>query len=57
MTYTESFLSACDAEGNAPEWAIKQIFEDHNSELSDYNETHKGYGRENAESILDWLGY
>ena len=33
MTYEESFLSTCDAEGKAPAWAIEQIFEEHCSSL------------------------
>lgn len=57
MSYEESFLSTCDAEGNAPTWAIEQIFEEHGSSLEDYYETHKGYGREQGETILEWLGY
>lgn len=57
MTYEESFLSTCDAEGNAPEWAIHQIFKEHGSDLKDYYECHKGYGREKGKTILDWLGY
>ena len=55
MTYEESFLSTCDAEGNAPGWAIKQIFEEHGSDLEDYQANTPSW--ENGEAILDWLGY
>ena len=29
MTYEDSFLATCDAEGYAPAWAIRQIFAEH----------------------------
>ena len=38
MTYEESFLSTCDAEGLAPDWAIKQIFKEHGSSLTNFQE-------------------
>jgi hypothetical protein len=57
MTYEESFLSTCDAEGFAPGWAIEQIFEEHGSDLDEYLECHKGYGYDHGETILHWLGY
>ena len=56
MTYEESFLSTCDAEGHAPGWVIKQIFEEHGSDLPGFQAVHTTdwtYG----ETILDWLGY
>tara|TARA_B100001063_G_scaffold226510_1_gene236173 strand:- start:40 stop:210 length:171 start_codon:yes stop_codon:yes gene_type:complete len=56
MTYEDSFLSTCDAEGNAPEWAIQQIFEEHGSNLTEYYEYQKDMA-ENGEAILEWLGY
>ncbi len=59
MTYEESFLDTCDsATGIAPAWAIKQIFEEHGSDLADFYDSNKGqYGRENGKLILCWLGY
>ena len=55
MTYEESFLSTCDAEGLAPAWAIEQIFEEHGSDLEDYQASTPNW--ENGETILNWLGY
>jgi len=58
MTYEESFLSTCDAEGNAPEWAIEQIFEEHGSDLADFAESLPfNQSMFNGEAILNWLGY
>ena len=56
MTYEESFLSTCDAEGLAPAWAIKQIFEEHSSSLSDFQWANPR-DWEQGELILEWLGY
>ena len=56
MTYEESFLSTCDAEGLAPAWAIKQIFKEHGSNLTNYQEANPR-NWENGELILEWLGY
>lgn len=56
MTYEESFLSTCDAEGNAPGWAIKQIFEEHGSDLPGFQAVHTT-GWMYGETILEWLGY
>lgn len=56
MTYSESFLSTCDAEGNAPPWAIKQIFKEHSASIEDYYGPN-GYESDNGEAILEWLGY
>ncbi len=56
MTYEESFLSTCDAEGLAPSWAIKQIFEEHGSDLPGFQACHE-HDWEYGETILNWLGY
>ena len=56
MTYEESFLSTCDAEGIAPGWAIDQIFDEHNSCLEEYTMA-VGNGWDKGETILDYLGY
>ncbi len=59
MTYSESFLSTCDAEGKAPSWAIKQIFEEHGhneEDRIDYMAT-TGNQWDDGEMILEWLGY
>ena len=57
MNYEESFLSTCDAKGNAPSWALKQIFDEHGSSLADYY-AHIPEGKWfDGETILNWLGY
>ena len=53
--YRESFLSYCK-HGIAPMWAIKQIFEEHSSDLPGFQAVHTTdwqYG----ETILEWIGY
>ncbi len=55
MTYEESFLSTCDAEGMAPTWAINQIFEEHGSEFQ--NSKHTPEALLDGRAILNWLGY
>ena len=57
MTYEQSFLSTCDAEGLAPSWAIKQIFEEHGSDLREYVAANSSEQWDNGEAILTWLGY
>lgn len=57
MTYSESFLSTCDAEGNVPHWALMQIFDEHGSAVTDYTDTHPTNQIYNGQSILLWLGY
>ena len=58
MTYEESFLSTCDAEGNAPDWAIEQIFQEHSSDYADFVENLGfGYSMFNGKTILNYLGY
>ena len=55
--YCQSFLSTCDAEGNAPEWAIQQIMNEHGSSLilmSEHVPEDKWF---NGKAILNWLGY
>ena len=56
MTYEESFLSTCNTEGQAPAWAIEQIFEEHGSDLDEYTEQ-AGDDWDQGETILSWLGY
>ena len=57
MTYEESFLSTCDAEGLAPAWAIEQIFEEHGSNFTEFTMNTPGDQWLNGEAILEWLGY
>ena len=57
MTYEESFLSTCDAEGLVPTWAFKQIFEEHGSSLQDYYAHVPEEKWFDGETILHWLGY
>ena len=56
MTYEESFLSTCDAEGLAPAWAIKQIFEEHGSDLPGFQACHE-HDWQYGQTILNYLGY
>ena len=56
MTYEESFLSTCDAEGKAPAWAIEQIFEEHGSDLDEYT-SRMTDDWDSGKAILEWLGY
>lgn len=56
MTYVESFLSVCDAEGHAPAWAIRQIFQEHGIDLAGFQAVHT-YDWDYAETILEYLGY
>ena len=57
MTYEESFLSTCDAEGNAPAWAFAQIFLEHSRPADEYLEATPEPPWFNGQSILNWLGY
>jgi hypothetical protein len=57
MTYEESFLSTCDAEGQVPSWAIVQIFEEHGSQLHEFYSYTPEAKWSDGEAILDWLGY
>ena len=57
MTYEESFLSTCDAEGNAPVWAFFQIFEEHGSAPEEFIDNIDPSQVFNGEAILNWLGY
>ena len=56
MSYEESFLSTCNAEGQAPAWAIKQIFSEHGSDFNEYTEQ-AGKDWDQGQAILNWLGY
>ena len=57
MTYEESFLAICDAEGKAPAWAIEQIFEEHGHDLDEYNEIATDSEIDDGQTILHYLGY
>ena len=56
MSYEDQFRATCDAEGLAPAWAIEQIFKEHSSSLTNYQEANPR-NWENGELILEWLGY
>jgi len=56
MSYEESFLDTCDDQGKVPAWAIKQIFEEHGSSLTNFQEANPR-DWEQGELILEWLGY
>ena len=53
--YRESFLDVCK-DGIAPMWAVKQIFEEHQSDLAEYQAAHTT-DWQHGETILEWIGY
>ena len=57
MTYEQSFLDTCDAEGNAPEWAIEQIFDEHSADYDQFTDGVPEFAWSKGVTILDWLGY
>ena len=57
MTYEESFLATCDAEGKAPAWAIEQIFEEHGLDLNEYSELATDSELDDGQAILHYCGY
>ena len=57
MSYEQSFLDTCDAEGNAPDWAIDQIMREHGSSLILMSEHVPAEKLLNGQEILNWLGY
>lgn len=63
MSYAESFLSTCDAEGLAPLWAIKQIFAEHSNDATESISEYCAHCRATSQTwdygktILEWLGY
>ena len=56
-TYRESFLNICNDEGQAPEWAIDQIFEEHDADIVEYVTSTPEHLIDNGETILAWIGY
>ncbi len=56
-TYAESFLDICDAEGNAPEWAINQIFEEHGSDIDEFTDDTPEELWSDGQTILHFIGY
>ena len=56
MSYEESFLSTCDAEGLAPVWAIQQIFIEHSVDFEEFRQAHPTTW-DDGEAILNWIGY
>ena len=57
MSYEEQFLATCNDEGQAPSWAIKQIFEEHSADLDEFIGLATPQEWDNGETILHWLGY
>ena len=59
MSYEESFLSTCNSLGEAPSWAINQIFEEHGSDIDEYvlDCEKRGVQFDDGQAILNWLGY
>ena len=57
MTYEQSFLDTCDANGDAPDWAIDRIMREHGSSLILMSEHVPADKLLNGREILNWLGY
>lgn len=57
MSYEESFLSTCDAEGQAPSWALIQIFDEHGADIEPFMTSTVEALWHDGETILSWLGY
>ena len=57
MTYEESFLDTCDANGDAPDWAIDRIMREHGSSLILMSEHVPADKLHNGQEILNYLGY
>ena len=56
-TYRQSFLDICNDEGQAPAWAIEQIFKEHGSDLTDFSNSTPDHLVDDGETILVWIGY
>ena len=56
-TYRESFLDTCNDEGQAPVWAIRQIFKEHGSNFNEFEETTPEHLLDNGKAILEFIGY
>ena len=57
MTYEQSFLDTCDAEGFAPGWAVSQIFKEHGTDVDEYTQSTPEAKWFDGQTILNWLGY
>ena len=57
MTYEQSFLDTCDAEGFAPGWAVSQIFKEHGTDVDEYIQSTPEAKWFDGQTILNWLGY
>ena len=57
MSYEEQFLATCNDEGQAPSWAIRQIFEEHKADLDEFIGLATPQEWDNGKTILHWLGY
>lgn len=56
-TYRESFLDICNDEGQAPGWAIEQIFEEHGTDINEFTEDTPEHLLDDGETILQFIGY
>ena len=57
MSYEQSFLDTCDANGDAPDWAIDRIMREHGSSLILMSEHVPADKLHNGQEILNYLGY
>ena len=55
-SYAGQFLETCNADGIAPLWAVKQIFEEHGIDLPGFQACH-GADAQCGQTILNYLGY
>lgn len=55
--YEESVMAHADAEGKLSASVIKQLFDEHGSDIEEFLSQATDETFDDAESILDWLGY
>lgn len=55
--YEESVMAHADADGKLSSSVIKQLFDEHGSDLNEFISQATDDNFDDAESILDWLGY
>ena len=56
-SYEESVRFHADAEGKLPADVIKQLFQEHSSNFANYSSTVSDEEWDDANRVLDWLGY
>lgn len=56
-SYADSVMAHADAEGKLQSCVIEQLFDEHSSDLNEYVEASTDENVDDAERVLDWLGY